>query len=211
MLVTGDALAAGLVANLAQPGGNITGSSFIGNDLMAKRLELAKEMIPDMAEVAVLINPDNAVNESLLQAMSNRAGSMKIGTRSFEARRPNEFDATFSAMVKEHVEFIVINDDAVFLANDKAIAELASKYRIPSTGSMEYAEAGGLMGYGVNFLDMYRHGAYFVDRILKGAKPADLAVQQPTKFELAVNLKTAKALGLMIPQSILLRADEVIE
>jgi putative ABC transport system substrate-binding protein len=178
---------------------------------MAKRLELIKETVPGIAEVAVLLNPDNASKMPILQAMDNMANSMKLSLQKFEARRPNEFDATFSAMVKNHVDAIAVDEDAVFLANDKSLAEIAAKNRIPSAGNKEFAEAGGLIGYGVNFVEMFRRAAYFVDKILKGAQPADLPVEQPTNFELVVNLQTARVLAITIPPSIMVRADEVIE
>jgi putative ABC transport system substrate-binding protein len=211
MAVTGDAIGTGLVLSLARPGGNITGSSFLNPELMAKRLELIKETVPGIAEVAVLLNPDNGSNVPILQAMDNMASSMKVSLQKFETRQPNEFDATFSAMVKNRVDAIAVDEDAVFLANDKSLAEIAAKDRLPSAGNKEFAEAGGLIGYGVNFVEMFRRAAYFVDRILKGAKPADLPVEQPTNFELVVNLQTARALAIPIPPSIMVRADEVIE
>jgi putative ABC transport system substrate-binding protein len=209
-LVIGDAIGTGLVPSLARSGGNITGSSFLNPELTAKWLELIKETVP-VAEVAVLINPDNASNGPILQTIQNLANSMKISLRKFEARRPNEFDATFSSMVKNRVDAIAVDEDAVFLTNDKSLAELAAKNRIPSTGNKEFAEAGGLIGYGMNFVEMFRRAAYFVDKILKGAKPADLPVEQPTNFELVINLQTAKALDITIPPSIMVRANEVIE
>jgi putative ABC transport system substrate-binding protein len=208
--VTGDAIATGLVPSLARPGGNITGSSFLSPELTAKRLELLKETIT-VAEVAVLINPDNPSTKPNLQAIQNLANSMKLSLRKFEARGPSEFDSIFSAIVKNRVDAIAVDEDAVFITNDKSLAELAARNRIPSTGNKEFAEAGGLIGYGVDFVEMFRRAAYFVDKILKGVKPASLPVELPTKFELVLNLKTAKELGIIIPPSIMVRADEVIE
>jgi putative ABC transport system substrate-binding protein len=210
MAITGDAIDTGHVLSLARLGGNITGFTLLNPELMAKRLELIKETVPGIAEVAVLLNPDNALNEPMLQAMDNMASSIRVSLRKFEARGPDEFDAAFSAMVKERVGAIEVHDDAMFLANNKAIAELAAKNRNPSSGSTEFAEAVGLISYGVNFVEMFRRAAYFVDKILRGAKPADLPVQRPTKFELVINLKTASALGISIPPS-MVRADKVIE
>jgi putative tryptophan/tyrosine transport system substrate-binding protein len=201
--ITGDAIQTGLVPSLARPGGNITGSSYYLPELMAKRLELLKETIPGIAEVAVLLNPDNAVIGPILRPMEVTTKSLKVGLHKFEARGPKDFEAVFSMMAKRRVDAIEVTGDAVFLANDKAIADLAAKNRIPW-----FAEAGGLIGCDVNFVEIYRR---FVDKILKGANPSDLPVEQPTKFELVVNLKTARALGLTIPPSIMVRADEVIE
>jgi putative tryptophan/tyrosine transport system substrate-binding protein len=211
MAITGDAIDTGLVPSLARPGGNITGSSFLNPELMAKRLELLKDTVPGIVEVAVLLNPDNALNGPILQAMDNVASSINVNLRKFEAKGPNEFDATLSAIVRQRIDALAVHDDAVFLANEISLAELVAKNRIPSTGNKEFAEAGGLIGYGVNFIKIFRRAAYFVDKILKGAKPADLPVEQRTKFELVINLNTANALGITIPPSIMVRADEVIE
>jgi putative tryptophan/tyrosine transport system substrate-binding protein len=211
MAGTGDAVATGLVASLARPAGNITGLSNFSPELMAKRLELLKEAVPRAGRAAVLVHPDNAVNVPVLKAMENTARSLNVELQRFEARRPSEFDSAFSSMAKSRVDVVVVTDDPLFNANARAIANLAVKKRFPAAGPEEFVGAGGSIGYGVNFPDMFRRAAYFVDKILKGAKPADLPVEQPTKFELVINLKTAKALGLTIPQSVLLRADQVIE
>jgi putative ABC transport system substrate-binding protein len=136
---------------------------------------------------------------------------LKVGLQKFEVRGPNEFESAFSAMAKKRVDAVAVVEEPMFLANYKGLADLAAKRRLPSIGFNEFAEAGGLIGYGANLFELFRRAAYFVDRILKGAKPADLPVEQPTKFELVVNLKTATALGIKIPQSILVRADKVIK
>jgi ABC-type uncharacterized transport system substrate-binding protein len=211
MAGSGDAVATGLVFSLARPGGNITGSTLFIPELMAKRLELLKEAMPRMGRVAVLINPDNSANVPVLKAMEVTARSLKVELQKFEARGRNEFESAFSAMAKSGVGALVVNDDALFNANARAIADLATKKRLPLAGTGEIAEAGGSIGYGVSFPDEFRRAAVYVDKILKGAKPADLPIEQPTKFELVINLKTAKTLGLTIPQSVLLRADQVIE
>ena len=211
MATSGDAVATGLVASLARPGGNVTGTTIVSPELMVKRLELLKEAFPRTRQVAVLSNPVNPVQGLSVQAMEIAARSLKVGLQKFEARGPNEFESAFSAIAKQRVDAIAIQQDGAFIANAKGIADLAVKHRLPSAGNKEFAEAGGLIGYGVNLLEIDRRAAYFVDRILKGAKPGDLPVERPTKFELVVNLKTAKALGVKIPDSIRLRADKVIE
>jgi putative ABC transport system substrate-binding protein len=212
MAVSGDAIATGIVDSLARPGGNITGSTFFDPEMTAKRLEVLKEAIPRLAQVAVLLNPDNPGSTGpVLKAMQIAAESKKIALLRFEVLRPNEFDSAFAAMVQRRVDAVAIFDDAMFLANARAIADIAANNRLPLIGNREIVEAGGLIGYGVNTLELWRRAAYFVDRILKGARPSDLPVEQATKFELLVNLKTANALGITIPQSLLLRADKVIQ
>lgn len=207
-----DPVGDGLVASLARPGGNITGSTFFDPELTAKRLELLKEAMPRVAQVAALLNPDNPASIGpVLQAMQIAAKSMKVGLQQFEVLGPNEFDSAFAAMANRRVDAVAVLDDGVFLANARAIADVAAKNRLPLIGNKEFAEAGGLIGYGVNFLELWRRAAYFVDRILKGAKPGDLPVEQATKFELIINMKTARALGIKIPDSILVRANKVIE
>ncbi len=201
----------GLIASVARPGGNVTGSTFFNPELSAKRLELLKNAMPRITQVAVLLNPENPVNGPVLEAMESTAKLLKVRLQQFEARGPNEFEGAFSAMAKRRVDAVAIIEDGVLIAHARGIADLAVRHRLPSTGFREFAEAGGLVGYGVNFPEMFRRVAVFVDKILKGAKPADLPVEQPTKFELILNLKTAKALGLTIPRSLLLRADQVIE
>jgi len=211
MATSGDPVGFGFVASLARPGGNITGSSNFAAELSAKLLELLKESVPGAQRVAVLLNPENSVNERSLQAIDGIARSLKVGLRRYEVRGADAITAAFSAMARDRVEAVVLPEDDFLNANRRAIADLATKQRLPAAGRKEFAEAGGLIGHGVNFLDLYRQAATFVDRILKGAKPADLPVEQPTKFELVINLKTAKTLGLTIPPSILARADHVIQ
>ena len=211
MVHSGDAVIAGLVADLARPGGNITGSTFFVPELMAKRLELLKDAIPRVTHLATLVKPDNPLFfGAALQQLNTTARALAIELQQFEARGPGDFESAFSAMTKRGVEAIAVLDDAVFIANAKALADLALKQRLPSAGFDELAEAGGLIGYGVDFLQMYRRAAVFVDKILKGARPGDLPVEQATKFRMSINLRTARSLGLAIPQPLLLRADEVI-
>ena len=209
----GDAVASGVVASLARPGGNITGSNDSVPELMAKLLGLLKEVVPHARRVAVLANPDSSPQSGMptFKAMETTAGSLKVELERFAARRPSEFESAFSKIAKSRVDAVVVPSDVVFNDNVAALVDLAGKRRLPSAAIKAFAEAGGLIGYGLNFAEMDRRAAYFVDKILKGVKPADLPVQQPTTFDLVVNLKTAKALSLTIPPSLLLRADQVIE
>ena len=211
MVVAGDAVSTGLVADLARPGENITGSSFFSPELGAKRLELIKEAVPRITNVAALMNADNIATRAEGSAMEAAARSLKLGFESFWARGPADFDGVFSAMAAKRVDALIIPDDAVFLAQSKALADLALKHRMPGIASAEFVNAGGLIGYGVNFLELYRYAAVFVDKIFKGAKPGEVPINRATTFESIVNLKTARALGVAMPQSILLRADRVIE
>jgi putative ABC transport system substrate-binding protein len=211
MGAAGDAVATGLVAGLARPGGNVTGSSFFLPELNAKRLEVLKEALPRLSRVGVLLNPDNPANAATLRAMKETARSVKIQLHPVEVRSPADFEGAFATIVKGRAGALAVYDDAMLIAEAARIADLARKNRLPTIGFIEYAKAGGLLAFGVNFPDLWRRAAGFVDKILRGAKPADLPVEQPTTFQVIVNLKTAKDLGLTIPQSILLRADEVIQ
>ena len=206
----GDAVAVGLVASLARPGGNVTGISFFNPEISAKRLELLKEAFPRIRQVAVLLNPENPINAPILQSMKATAQSARVELQNFEARGPIEFENAFSAMTRNHVDAVAIVEDPMLSANARAIADLAIEKRIPSIGGLEFAEAGGLMGYGVNIPELWRRTAVFIDKILKGTKPSELPVEQPRKFELIINLKAAKQIGLAIPPNVLARADRVI-
>jgi putative tryptophan/tyrosine transport system substrate-binding protein len=208
--VVGDAIGVGLVSNLARPGGNITGSTFFQPELSAKRLELLKEAMPNLTEAGTLLNLANPMNGPVLPQMSEVARSLGLKLHEFVARHAADFEAVVDAMAARTGAF-VINDDAVLIAGAPTIAKLALQRRLPSIGFLEYASAGGLIAYGVNFPELFRRAAYFVDKILKGAKPGDLPIERATKFETIVNLKTAKALAIELPTSILLRADQVIE
>jgi putative tryptophan/tyrosine transport system substrate-binding protein len=210
--IIGDPVASGLVASLARPGGNITGQSFFNPELSAKRIELLKETSPHMTKAAFLLNPDNPDSTGpSLQAAELAAQSLKVELQQFPVRRLNEFESAFERMEQGRVEGVVIDDDGMFNANIGAIAVLAAKRRLPSIGNKELAQAGGLAGYGVDFFAIFRRAAAFVDKILKGTTPADLPIEQATKFEFVLNLKTAKALGITVPLAMLTRADEVIE
>jgi len=206
-----DAVASGLVESLARPGGNITGSTYFIPDLNAKRLEMFKESFPRTSQMAVLVNPDNPAMGPIIQAIELTAKPLKMGIQQFPVRGPNEFDGAFSAMTQSRVDGVAIIEEPMFQANAGVLAGLATQKRLPSAGFKEFAEAGGLLGYGVDILALFRRAAYFVDKILKGVPPAGLPVERPTKFDLVINLKTAKALGLTIPLSLLQRADQVIE
>jgi putative tryptophan/tyrosine transport system substrate-binding protein len=206
-----DAIALGLVESLARPGGNVTGSTFLVPEVNAKRLEMFKEPFPRTGHMAVLVNPNNPAMGPIIQAMKRTAKSLKMELQQFPVRGPNEFAAAFSSMTSSRVDAVAIIEEPMFQANAGVLAGLAMQKRLPSAGFKEFAEAGGLLGYGADIIRLFRRAAYFVDRILKGAKPADLPIEQPTKFELVINLKTAKALGLTIPPSVLGRADQVIE
>jgi putative ABC transport system substrate-binding protein len=210
MAVTADAMGTGLVASLARPGGNVTGSTILIPEISAKRLELLKAAVPHITRVAVLVRKDSYW-KTFLQMLQSTGKAMSLTMQFFEVRGPAEFESAFSEMAKARVDALVVSEEPILIANRKAIAELAAKYRWPSSGFVGVAEAGGLIGYGIYGPEVYRHAAVLVDKILKGAKPGELPIEQPTKFKLVINLKTAKALGLVIPQSLLLRADEVIQ
>ena len=211
MAISGDAVATGLVSSLARPEANVTGSTFFLPELNAKRLEVLKEACPSILHPTALSNPDNPVSRPIIPAMQSAATALSLTLEVARAQGPSEFDRAFEAMAGSRVDSVVVTEDGEFAPNFQTIAALALKNRLPSIGAKEYGEAGGLIGYGANILALYRRAAYFVDRILKGAKPADLPVEQPTRFDLVINLKTARALGLTVPPTLLARADEVIE
>jgi putative ABC transport system substrate-binding protein len=211
MAISGDAIATGLVSSLAKPDANLTGSTFFLPQLNAKRLEVLKEACPRISRLAVLSNPDNPVSRPIIPAMQAAAASLNLIVEVVRAQSPSEFSLAFASVARSRLDSIVVTEDGEFAAGFQAIATLALANKLPSIGAREYAEAGGLIGYGVDILGLYRRAAYFVDRILRGAKPADLPIEQPTKFELIINLRTAKALGLEIPRQVLAIADEVIE
>jgi putative tryptophan/tyrosine transport system substrate-binding protein len=210
--VTGDTVAEGLVASLARPGGNITGLASIASEVVGKQLELLKEIVPKVSRVAVLQNPGHSGHPFMLRQAEGAARALGVQLHILQARTPPEIEAAFAAMRSQRAGGVLVLRDSLFLAQRTQIAGLAAKSRLPEvSGGREEAEAGGLMAYGASILHMYRRAATYVDKILKGAQPADLPVEQPSKFELVINLKTAKALGLTIPQSPLQRADEVIQ
>jgi len=211
MAIVADPVGSGLVASLAHPGGNITGLSAMITELSAKRLELLKEAIPRVARVAVLWNPDVPWHAKEIENLKAAASSLSIELSFVGARTPEEFGPAFSVFSRARAQALYVVQDPIFYTHRMTLFKLASKARLPVIyGRREFVDASGLMSYGVNFADQMRRSAVYVDKILKGAKPGDLPIEQPTKFELVVNLKTAKALGITIPQSILVRADEVI-
>ncbi len=211
MAVVSDPVGSGLVASLAHPGGNITGLSIMTTELSAKRLQLLKETIPRLTRVAVLWNPDTLFHPKVIEELKAVAPSLSIELSVVGVRTPEEIGPAFSAVRRAHAQALYVIGDGLLLAHRAMLVKLASKDRLPSIYfARHFADAGGLMSYGANFGDLYRRSAGYVDKILKGAKPGDLPIEQPTKFEFVINLKTAKALGLSIPESILLRADEVI-
>ena len=213
MVTVRDPVGTGLIASLARPGGNLTGvSGSAGLEIVAKQLELLKETVPKVGRVAVLSNPDNAYHRLAIREVDIAGRSLGVQLQFLEARGPNEFDRAFAAMAKGRAGALLVVADAVFNSNGKRLADLAAGSRLPTAyGVRESVEAGGLMSYGPSFIDFYRRAAIYVDKILKGARPADLPVEQPTKFELVIHLGTAAALGLTIPQSVLARADETIQ
>jgi putative ABC transport system substrate-binding protein len=207
-----DPVAMGLVRSFARPGGNITGATTFGPEVMAKRLQLLKEAIPGAARVAILVNPANASFAPTLQQMNPVAAAARLTLTKFDVPSAADLDRAFAAMAKARMDAVVIQDDTLFGgSNAQAIAARSSAQRMPSVGSKALAEAGGTIGYGGTDFELYRRGAYFIDRILKGAKPADLPIEQATRFELVINMKAARALGLRIPSTMALRADRVIE
>ena len=207
-----DAVGTGLVASLARPGGNITGLTSISAELGGKRLELLKAVVPKTSRVTVLYNPADPSNVLVLKELQESSRALGLTLQPLAVRGPDEFEGAFATMTRERVHALFGAAGVLTTEHRKPLVSLAAKSRIPAMwGERQFVEAGGLMSYAVNFYDEVRRAATYVNKILKGAKPADLPVEQPTKFELVINLKTAKALGLAIPQPLLLRADEVIQ
>ena len=208
----GDPLAGGFVASLAHPGGNITGLSLVSPEMAGKGLQLLKTAVPGAQRIAMLVNPGNPFSAIVLPAARQAARALRTELFSVEADSAGEIDRAFAMMIREHAAAVLIQGDPIFLSEKSRVVELAASHELPAIYQFrEFVGVGGLMSYGPDLNDLFRHAATYVDRILKGAKPANLPVEQPTKFELVVNLKTAQALGLTIPPSILAGADEVIE
>ena len=209
-----DPLGSGLVASLARPGGNITGVTTIAPELVAKRLELLKQVVPDAGRIAVLWDPIGLTERTRrnMREETEAAGrALGVNLQFFEVRRPEDFERVFAAMVDARIGALLVSPTPMLFEARKGIVTHAAKNRLPTVYAWrEAVEAGGLVSYATNFPEMYRRAAIYVDKILKGAKPGDLPIEQPTRFELVINLKTAKALGLSIPDSLLQRADEVI-
>jgi ABC-type uncharacterized transport system substrate-binding protein len=212
MVAVGDPVGTGIVPSLARPGGNITGLSSIAPDLEGKRLELLREVVPHLSHVAFFMNPANAFHTVSMRQALAAAKTLGIRLQPHEVRKSDDLDAAFASIVKEKPDGLLILADRVFLHNRKRIMDFAIQQRLPSVNAYrEVVQAGGLMSYGPSYEQMHRRAAIYVDKILKGAKPADLPIEQPTKFNLLINLKAAKALGLDVPAMLLARADEVIE
>jgi putative tryptophan/tyrosine transport system substrate-binding protein len=211
MVAVGDPVGTGLVASLALPGGNGTGLTSIAPDLEGKRLELLSEVVPKLSHVSILLNPANPFHASADRAVHAAGKLLGVRIHSFEVRTAQELDHAFEAIAKERPDAFIMLADRVFLHSRARIVDFAAHNRIPAAYAYrELVEAGGLMSFGPNYADMHRRAATYVHKILRGAKPGDLPVELPTKFELVINVATAKALGLAIPQSVLVRADELI-
>jgi putative ABC transport system substrate-binding protein len=208
----GDAVGTGLIASLARPGGNVTGISDQATELSAKRLELLKDAVPKASSIAVLWNADDRAMTLRYREIEKAASVLGVTIRPLGVREPDDFDVAFSAMTRERPDAVYLVTDALTILNRKRVIDFAAAHRVPAMYENSLAvRDGGLMSYGPDQADSFRRAAVYVDRILKGAKPRELAVEQPNRYYLLVNLKTAKALGLTIPQSLLLRADEVIQ
>jgi len=212
MLAVGDPVGSGLVDSLARPGGNLTGLSLMNPELHGKRLQLLKEVVPKVSRVAVLTNPGNPIHATFWNETQAAARRLRVQLQRLEVRGPEDFEGAFAKASRGRAGALLAFDDPLTIGHPTQIVALAAKSRISAMyGFREFPDAGGLISYGTNALNHYRHTATYVDKILKGAKPADLPVEQPTRFELVINMKTAKALGIKFPQSILIRADQVIQ
>ncbi len=213
VMATGpDPVRLGLASSLARPGGNVTGMTTLTAELSAKRVELLKEVIPRAARLAVLRDPDNRGSDFAVQDMESKATSQGLVLQIVDATGPTEFNAAFATIARGRADAVILAVNTPFLAHRRQLAELAISHLLPLVAeTREYAEAGALLSYATDYPALFRRVARYVDKILKGAKPADLPIEQPTQFELVINLKTAKALGLTIPPSLLQRADQVIE
>jgi putative ABC transport system substrate-binding protein len=211
MSVSGDAIATGLIESLARSGCNVTGTTFFGPELAAKRLELIREAVRTVGQVAVFVNPDNPVSGPVLGAMEKTAAPLAIALRQIVLRRSTDLDGAFAEIAAQKCDGLAVFEDAITVANAATIARLAADQRLPLSGFAELATAGGLIGYGANIPKLFRRAGYFVDRIFRGAKPAEIPVERPTEFDLVINDRTAKALGLAIPPTLLATADQVIE
>ena len=212
MTAVGDPVGMGLVGNLARPEGNITGTSRMGQEASGKVLELLKELVPRLSTVAVLLNPRSQANPPMLREVQIAAKALGVKVHAAEASSADELEKAFETVTKRRPDGLLAFLDGLFIIHRKRIVEFARSNRLPAMYRLrQFVDDGGLASYGPSLSDAYHRAAYYVDRIFKGAKPSDLPVEQPTKIELVINLKTAKALGLTIPQTLLLRADKVIE
>jgi putative ABC transport system substrate-binding protein len=211
MVAVGDPVSTGLVTSLARPGGNVTGLVSIAPDLEGKRLELLREIVPKLSHVILLVNPANAFHVVSEKQVRAAARQLDLKVQFIGVREESEFDHAFDLITRERPGALIMLADRLFLHHRARIVEFAARHRLPAVYAYrELVEAGGLMSFGPSYPEMHRRAAYFVDKILKGVKPADLPVEQPSKFELVINLKTAKTLGLTIPSSVRVRADQLI-
>jgi putative ABC transport system substrate-binding protein len=206
-----DPVATGIVPNLARPGGNITGTTFFVAELGVKRLQLVREALPQLKRVAVLMNADNVSMVPVEREMAPAAKGLGLEMRRYDVRSPSDFDAAFAAMAARGAEALVVVEDAMLNVNSRRLGAAATERRLVSIGSPDVAIGGGAFAYGVDQVDMFRRAAHYIDKIVRGAKPADLPIERVTKFEMTVNMKTIKALGIALPQHLLIRADQVIE
>jgi putative ABC transport system substrate-binding protein len=212
MIVVGDPVAAGLVQSLAYPGGNVTGNTILSPELAPKRLQLIKEIIPSASRTALLWNPDNVSNGVILEQLRTAAPGLGLMFTAVEARTANDLDGAFAILTRERPDVVLITNDAIHQSRIQKIVAFLFQQGLPAMfQSRDNVAAGGLMSYGASFPDMFRQGAFFVHKILQGTRPADLPVQTPQRFQLVINLKTARAIGLTISESVQLHADEVIE
>jgi putative ABC transport system substrate-binding protein len=212
MVFAGDPVAVGLVSSLARPGGNVTGLTGQATDWVAKLLQLLKEVVPAAVRVGVLWNPSNPVLLPGFREVERAAALLRVQIKSLEVRAAGDLDLAFSTVPRDRPDALIVFDDPITFVNRRRIADFAARTRLPASyASRSYVDEGGLMSYSSNRADLFRRSAVYIDKILKGAKPADLPVQQPTKFELVINMRTANALGLTIPPPVLARADEIIE
>jgi putative ABC transport system substrate-binding protein len=212
LLGVADPVGVGLVASLARPGGNITGLSLSGVDIAGKRAELLREIVPGLARVGIVWNPANAGAALAAREVGVAARALGLQSELLEVRRPDDFKTAFDVAAKGRVGGMIVLEDPLTVTHRRKITGLASERHLPAIfGLKEFVEVGGLMSYAPSYVDVYRRAAVFVDKILRGARPADLPVEQPTRFELVINRKTARALGLTVPSSLLLRADQIIE
>ena len=213
MAASANAVGEGFISSLARPGGNVTGMTFLGGpEIAGKQLELLKAITPSASRIAVLANPGNLSHTVYLKEIATAAQQLGVRTQTVEARSPDQLEQAFAVIVRDRASSVLVLTDSMFLGQRQKIVNLAAGSKLPALYSQrEFVDDGGLVAYGPNLVEMFRRSAFYVDKILRGATPGDLAVEQPTKFELVINLKTSKALRLAIERSLLLRADEVIE
>jgi putative ABC transport system substrate-binding protein len=212
MVGVGDPVRTGVVASLGRPGGNITGNTLLSADTSAKRVQLLREALPNVSRVAIIWNPANASAVPTFQEARSAARALGVALQSVEVSQPTQLDGAFTALTKTRPDALIVTADPLIQVHVGRVVDFAARHRLPAMYTLrEHVIAGGLMSYGASLHDLFRRSATHVDKLLKGAKPADLPVEQPTKFELVINLKTAKTLGLTIPPPVMLRADEIIE